>query len=274
MSPTDFLEKGLLPETYHQTELRPSPRHGLTLSAKKPRTPVSQLDLNLVELTLSGRKTDTRIRSPIERIKVTTNYEGQSGEKQYPSHRGERYMALDQGQGREDLTGMTICFQTPQGGLPSPSNDAVGFPSDSDVNMWIDRYNQKLHSPIEKQHHALASTPIESHHNSMGKQGPANLGDIVDSPYSWKATPSIRPASTVGSEIDYDSTVPLVPMSSSKENHTTTKISPKSASKTLRMRKARELGGMKGMRSQLNKIRSPQSIGKPQRVAQVLGDRN
>ena len=268
MSPTDYLEKGLLPEVYQQ---RQSPRHDLTLSAKKSRTPVSHLDLNLVGLNLSGRKTDKRVRSPVERINVTVNDEGRSGEKQFPSHQGETYMAYDQGNHREDLTGMTICFQTPHGTLPSPCKDE--FPSDTDVNMWIDRYNQKLHSPSEKQHLNHRSTPIDTHHNSFGKPNPTTFSENIDSPNGYKAAPSMRPASTVGSEIDYDSTVPVVPASSTKENHTTAKISPKSASKTLRMRKARELGGMKGLRSQLNKIRSPQSMGKPQRVVQVLGDR-
>ena len=178
MSPTDFLEKGLLTESYQQTE-----NNNLPLSVKKQRTPVSTLDLNLVELALSSRKTDNRRRSPIDRIKVTTNCGGQCGEK-HPSNREERSMAYDRGNGRDDLTGMTICFQTPQGGLPSPCDDAFGrhqrdvFPSDTDVNMWIDRYNQKLHSPVEKQH-------------TFGAQLSANLNDDLDSPASWKATPPV-----------------------------------------------------------------------------------
>ncbi len=273
LSPTDFLEKGLLPEDYQQTQLRQSPHHDITLSAKKSRTPVSHLDINLADRMLSGRKEpDIRTRSPIEKMNLTRNDHMQSRENDRTPRPNERTIFIEEARARDDLTGMTICFQTPVTGISSPGEKTLLYPTDGSpfdmhINNWVDQYNQQnLHS-AETKKGSQGATPMKSHHTTLGKH--ESLEHDIQSP-SWNPTPLKRPV--VRNFVDNDSTTPAAPPSASKENETF-KTSPKSASKTLRMRKARELGGMKGMRSQLNKIRSPQSLGKPKRVAHVLGDR-
>lgn len=258
LSPTDRLEKGLLTNDYQQVQIRKSPYQDITFSAKKLKTPLSKLDLNLTDNTMTGRKAELRLQSPTERFCLQNEFHASHTEHDRTPHVIERTTPIQQSRQRDDLTGMTICFQTPTTGLSSPGEHTMhhqsdGSPLDVEINNWVDRYNQE-------------------HLESKNSNGPSKVSPNDFLSPSWQPTPRKRPVVAQTKSFDGDSTAPVVPMSDTKENQAA-KNSPKSASKTLRMRKARELGGMKGLRSQLNKIRSPQSLGKPKRVVQVLGDR-
>ena len=165
------------------------------------------------------------------------------------------------------LMGMTISFETPSVSLLLPKEAASPWPVSevpffSDVNKLVDYYSQKPMSSVEKLKGVESTVP--------GGKPQGVLVDFKASTESetsilspcWKATPRKRPVT-----FRQRNQSPAL-----KENQLPT-VSPKSVSKTLRMQKVRQLGGIKGLRSELNRIRSPQSLGKPTRVARVLGDR-
>jgi hypothetical protein len=136
-----------------------------------------------------------------------------------------------------DLIGMTIAFENPVGALPSPEKEERPGKNEGG-GLYVDK--------------VLATTETKDRRRSaLARYDPKKS----------VLSPSGMPTPTTPKEGDSKN----FKKSGNKENDVVL-LSPKSASKTLRMQKARELGGMKGLRSHLNKIRSPQPMGKTQRT--------
>jgi hypothetical protein len=230
-SPTDYLEKGLLFRDFY----RKSPEALPTLLAKKSKTPVSDgkrsLDLDIGYPTTSTKKSHKTksYRTPIEKMRLRgiSDPEDDSRDLEQPM---ETKLP-------EDLIGMTISFDTPVGGLPSPQKDEHVY-----MKKWVDVNAAKLFMAPDK----------EARRSALTRHDPkiSILSPIYKVTQSNATEVEPTKCTTLGN----------------KENEPRI-LSPKSASKALRMQKARELGGMKGLKSHLNKIRSPQPLGKPQRVA-------
>lgn len=233
MSPTDHLEKGLLSHDYDYQQVPSLP---VTLLAKKPKTPLSQMksaiDVRMgCPTSLTKKSCKTRgYCSPIEKMKFSRIVEPEDSARPV-----EHPTGTEARQHREDLTGMTIVFEKPVGVLPSPQKEVAMTNQE-----WVDCYTEKLLKSTEKKKALSRYNTTKAYLSPKGK------------------------GMTKRDEID-NSATPANTSKETNENQDKLLFSPKSASKTLRMRKARELGGVKGLKSQLNKIRSP--LGKPQRVA-------
>jgi len=235
-SPTDYLEKGLLFRAFQNA---PSPIVSLPLSAKKPSTPYNQVEmgfgLNLGRQTSSAKDRDNGRKYHGE---TTPHMHGETTPHTWaepestPGHLDQSVETKTQW----ELIGMTISFEQPIGGLPSPQKeDRTSMKEAGDTN------DARQGSAVEK----------ETKRSALG------VFDAKKSALSpvWDGTP-LDLKINVGSE--------------AKEN-VPAFVSPTGASKTLRMKKTRELGGMKGLRNHLNKVRSPPNPATNQRVP--LGER-
>ena len=282
MSPTDFLEKGLLSGDYKQEQRQQSPSlYGyIPSSLKKPKTPLSQTNEG-AEFTGSaaGKKSTTWADLPqqsrtVETMDVSRNVRALSFGDESSRRIEELALHRKPHHGDENLIGMTISFPSSPSGLPCPkesplqSPPQIEFPVTGDIDEWLDRYAQKHLSSTEEKGRFTSS---KSNQDNVFIAASKGIENVAFSP-SWKPTPRKRsPVTTRGNHfVGFTSPNACTPGSKENQSH---RASPKSGSKTLRMRKARELGGMKGLKNHLNKIRSPQPLGKPVRVLQVLRDR-
>ena len=221
-SPTDYLEKGLLFRDFHLK----SPSIPLTLSAKKAKTPVSQVK-HAIELgtgrPTSSTKKSTKIksyRSPIEKMPFH-----RSDEPEHTEHHLDR---AGEAQRHGELIGMTILFETPIGGLPSPQKDERTSTEEGGQ--------------------------IGAHGLSQGNEKQETKHTVPSRYDAKKSIVSSLPGSEAYATSDTKENLPPI-------------LSPKSTPKTLRMQKAREVGGIKGLKIRMNKLRSPQPLGRSQRVA-------
>jgi hypothetical protein len=283
LSPTDYLEKGLLSMDYQHNMRQSSPQQEMkTISpTKMSKTPLSYIKTGLdVEMKVTdktqGQPSETAkrgYRSPVENFYLTRIVPSPLSAANAPSpHPIEQTTSPEKSKPAHNdvLLGTTVSFEAPFAAISSSPNEMGSpwpiskVPVVDDINEWVDQYTQKYLSSTEKKKKSgERTTPVKLQHSAFENyrfsKGPE---PHILSP-CWKAATGKRPTNFTKSFCT----------PASKENHQNSKISPKSGSKTLRMRKARELGGMKGLRSELNRIRSPQSLGKPKRVARVLGDR-
>ena len=227
-SPTDYLEKGLLFRDFHLK----SPAMPLAQSAKKAKTPVTQVkhafDLGTGRPTSSTKKSSKSrsYRSPIEKMRF---HRSEDPEQTVP-HLDRAEEARPNG----DLIGMTISFETPVGGLPSPQKEER---TSTDEGGKIDTDKPFRRNDDDKE---MKCSPPSRYDAKKSELSP-----------SWMTS---LPGSKAHAKLDAKENQPPI-------------LSPRSTSKTLRMQKAREMGGMKGLKSQLNKIRSPQPLGRSQRAA-------
>lgn len=154
---------------------------------------------------------------------------------------------------RDNLTGMTISFHRSStewldfNSTPSmhskQKRESISPLGEPPISDFADRYTEGHLTPTQKY-----STTMEADLSSS--IDPDTPLDIWKQPPPDKRTPDRLNSTTPYTQVHFD-----------KEN-CTPKVSPKSASKRLRMQKARELGGRKGLKDHLKKIRSPPSSSK------------